>query len=170
MVQSDEGVSMDLEIRAHEILNNIEYVNIATISKDGDPWNTPVYARFDESLNMYWSSWIDAEHSKNVRDNGKVFCTIYDSKRRRGDNNRRCLYLKGRSIEVGDVNEVDKAISLLYPEEGEKSESFLGEGLRRIYSAVLSEAWLNDKSERQVTRDTVKMRVPISLELLKSLN
>ena len=162
---------MELEERAKELLSKIEYLNIATASLSSVPWNTPVYAVADKSLKFYWSSWKDAQHSQNIRSNPKIYCTLYDTTRKRGDNNRRCLYFDALAAEVISEEEVSKGTSLLYPEEVDKMNptDFLGDGLRRIYSAEPLNAWLNDISERQVTKETIKMRVEIDLEKLKYL-
>lgn len=162
---------MDLAERALALLARNDYINIATVSDDGLPWNTPVYAVYDHGLNFYWSSWKKAEHSVNIRNNGKVFITIYDSTRKRGDNNRRCLYLQGIAVELDEITAIENALELLYADEGsiEPASSFLGDGLRRVYRAVLDQAWLNDKSERQVTSETIKMRVDVSLEEIRAL-
>ena len=40
--------------RVKTILTQIEYVTLATSSPDGDPWNTPVYAAFDEAYTFFW--------------------------------------------------------------------------------------------------------------------
>jgi len=160
---------MELENRALELLTNNEYINIATVTSDGRPWNTPVYAVYDQSMNLYWSSWKKAEHSENIRDNGRVFITIYDSTRKRGDNNRRCLYLAGAALEIVDQAEVEQVLLRLYGEGETDASLFLGAGQRRVYKAVPQSAWLNDKSERQVTAETIKMRIELSLDKLCKL-
>ena len=156
---------MDLEKRALEIINSIEYLNIATCSKDSNPWNTPVYAVTDKNLNFYWSSWFNAQHSLNIVDNPKVFCSLYDSTRKRGDNNRRCLYLEGVASEVTDSKEIKKAVKLLY--QSDDTSDFSENSLRRVYKISVDNTWLNDISERQVTRETIKMRILVDLEKLK---
>jgi len=70
---------MKLKHRATELLRSLEYLNIATVSANAHPWNTPVYARHDDRLNFYWCSWKDAEHSRNIRANPRIFVTLYDS-------------------------------------------------------------------------------------------
>lgn len=162
---------MELATRARELLAAIAYINLATVSPDGRPWNTPVYAVHDEQLRFYWSSWKEAEHSKNLRTNPAVFFTLYDSTRQRGDNNRRCLYFAGEAVELADAAEIQRGLALLYAEDASEMDAaeFLDEGLRRIYRAMPHAAWLNDKSERQVTRETVKMRVDVALEDLRAL-
>lgn len=162
---------MDLAERACTLLASNDYINIATTSEDGDPWNTPVYAVYDQNLSFYWSSWKSAEHSINIRTNGKVFMTIYDSTRKRGDNNRRCLYIQGTAVELDDVAEIESALERLYGDEGsvDPASSFLNDGQRRVYRAIPDHAWLNDKSERQVTAETIKMRIDVPLEEIQTL-
>jgi general stress protein 26 len=61
------------------ILKNIRYATIATASKDGKPWNSPVAFYMDHELNIYWSSDKNSQHSQNIRANNEVFIVIYDS-------------------------------------------------------------------------------------------
>jgi len=42
--------------RAKEIISKIIYITIATVSRDGLPWNTPAYSSFDENYNFFWVS------------------------------------------------------------------------------------------------------------------
>ena len=65
--------------RVREILSRIMYLTIATVSKDGEPWNTPVYSSFDEQFNFFWVSSPLAKHSKNIKENNNVFLVVYDS-------------------------------------------------------------------------------------------
>ncbi len=53
--------------RAAEIIKDIKYITIASVSDDGQPWNTPVYSAFDKDLNFYWFSDKNSQHSQNVR-------------------------------------------------------------------------------------------------------
>ncbi len=161
---------MELESRAKELLGVSEYINIATASLDGEPWNTPVTGVHDPLLNFYWSSWKAAHHSKNIQENPRVFLTLYDSTRKRGDNHRRCLYIQAEAMELDNSDEILLAMSLLYGASGDrKPTDFLGEAQRRMYKAVPKSLWLNDVSERELTRETVKMRVEVSINTLKKL-
>jgi hypothetical protein len=161
---------MELVFRAIELLDTIEYLNIATSSESNEPWNTPVYAASDSSLNFYWSSWKDAQHSINIRTQPSIFITLYDSTRKRGDNNRRCLYIQAVATELAELDEITLGAQLLYPMESTtiNFQDFTGEGLRRIYRASPSAVWLNDISERQVSTQNTKMRIEVDLaELIK---
>ena len=71
--------------RAAEILQSIRYATIATVTEDGNPWNSPVAHELDDDLTIYWVSDKENQHSKNVRANGKAFVVIYDSTVPEGD-------------------------------------------------------------------------------------
>jgi len=154
--------------RLTELLRMPPYYNIAT-ECDGQPWNSPVWAARDEAFNLYWSSWVEAVHSRNIAANPRVFLTLFDSSRERGTNNFRCLYLQCIANEVTEQSEATKASALLYPGEAVDVADFMGSGLKRFYKAVPRRAWLNCLSERQLTPSTVKMRMEISLEDLRAV-
>ncbi|MCK0715185.1 hypothetical protein ACFO0U_09660 [Chromohalobacter sarecensis] len=157
---------IDLATRAAGILDNSLYSNIAT-SKNDVPWNTPVTALPDMALNFYWSSWIQAEHSKNIVFNSSVFMTFYDSTRARGTNNLMCLYLKCLAREVSDASEAEKAFALLYPDDHVDLTNFLGDGIKRFFCAEPQQAWLNCLSEKELEPTTLKMRTEVSIESIK---
>jgi len=150
-----------------ELLQLQPYYNVATVA-NGEPWNSPVWAARDEAFNLYWSSWTQAVHSRNIATNPRAFLTLYDSTRQRGTNNFRCLYLQCSASEVTDQIEAEKAAKLLYPNEAIQISDFHGAGLKRFYKAIPIRAWLNSLSERQLTPETIKMRLEISLHDLRS--
>ena len=150
-----------------ELLALQPYYNVATT--DGQqPWNSPVWAARDEAFNLYWSSWTQAVHSRNLERNPSAFLTLFDSTRERGTNNFRCLYLQCDASQVGDPDEIARAVALLYPGEALDLADFQGTGLKRVYKAVPTKAWLNCLSERQLTPATVKMRAEIGLDDLRN--
>ena len=157
----------ELARRALELLSGPPYFNVATASA-GQPWNSPVWAARDDDLNLYWSSWIKAVHSENIVKNPRVFLTLFDSTRKRGTNNMRCLYLQCTAAPVEDPAEARRAFELLYPGEPITLEDFLGAGQKRIYRATPLHAWLNCLSERELTPSTIKMRAEVPLALLKA--
>lgn len=157
----------ELAQRALEVLAGPPYFNVATESA-GQPWNSPVWAARDADLNLYWSSWTKAVHSQNLASNPRAFLTIYDSTRKRGTNNRRCLYLQCTAAEVVDPAEATKAFALVYPGEPLDLTDFLAPGQKRFYRATPLQAWLNCLSERELGPATVKMREEVPLALLKT--
>ena len=84
-----EGIKTKFE--AKEIISKILYITIATSTKSGVPWNSPVYSAYDKNYNFYWISWRKNQHSKNIKDNNQIFiCYLrqHGSCRTRS----RCLY------------------------------------------------------------------------------
>ncbi|WP_423820613.1 pyridoxamine 5'-phosphate oxidase family protein [Salinisphaera sp. SPP-AMP-43] len=156
----------DLGMRAAEILSALLYANIATAS-DNLPWNTPVTAVPAANLDLYWSSWTEAVHSKNIHANPDIFVTYYDSTRARGTNNHRCLYLRCRAVVVSDPDEAIAAHELIYPGAPVGLDDFFGVGLRRFYRARPIQAWLNCLSEQQLQPGTLDMRVEVSLAAIR---
>lgn len=129
--------------RAAEILQSIRYATIATVTEDGNPWNSPVAHELDDDLTIYWVSDKENQHSKNVRANGKAFVVIYDSTVPEGDG-------EGVYIEV-DVAELSNPDEILYVRRLKKGNDyqakegeFLGDEVRRIYRAVPRRIWMND--------------------------
>ena len=49
--------------KAAKVIKSILYINIASITPNGKPWNSPVYCAFDKNLNYYWFSWKENQHS-----------------------------------------------------------------------------------------------------------
>ncbi len=135
---------MDRAQKAKEIISNILYVTIATASKTGEPWNTPVYSSFDENYNFFWASWVGAQHSKNIRENPAVFLVIYDSTVPEGKGEG--VYIKAKAQELTDIREIEAAAERHYARKNKtprKAEEFLGDYPRRMYKAVPEQAWVN---------------------------
>ncbi len=152
---------------AASLLATCRYINIASVGDDG-PWNTPVTAVADAGLGLYWSSWIQAQHSRNIRADARVFLTLYDSTRERGTNRLGCLYLRARARQVEERDEAEKAHRLIYPGTAVELDGFLDAGPKRFYCATPEAAWLNDLSERELTPQTVKMRMEVPLAAIRA--
>lgn len=157
----------NLGLAAAELIRTCPYANIATSLAD-KPWNTPVFAIADDELNFYWSSWVKAVHSENLIKNSNVFLTFYDSTRPRGANNFKCLYLQATALPVTTDEEIQKAYDLVYPGEELLLDQFAPGALKNFYKATPEVAWLNCLSERNLTPNTLKMRVEVSMEEIKA--
>ena len=126
--------------KAKEIIEKIQYITIATSSKDGVPWNTPVYSAYDEDYNFYWASWKENQHSKNIAENNKVFLVIYDSTVPEGTGEG--VYIQAKAYELDDEKEIEHALSYLDGRVHKKKDpkiriaQFQGDKPRRVYKAV----------------------------------
>ncbi len=97
--------------KAAGVIQRIQYINVASVTEEGLPWNTPVYCAFDKELNFYWLSWKENQHSKNIHNNPNVFVTIYDSTVPEGTGFG--VYLQGRARAVTGLKDLAKALKVL---------------------------------------------------------
>ncbi|OGD87969.1 hypothetical protein A3D81_00085 [Candidatus Curtissbacteria bacterium RIFCSPHIGHO2_02_FULL_40_17] len=152
-----------LSEKAKQIIEKILYITLATISKDGQPWNSPVYCAFDENYNFYWISWRENQHSKNIRDNNRVFIVIYDSTVSEGQGQG--VYIQAKAYELNDEKNINNALKYLDGRIGKqdrhKASQFQGNMPRRIYKAVPEKAWVNVDS--RINGEFVDKRVEIKL-------
>ncbi|MBA3723263.1 MAG: pyridoxamine 5'-phosphate oxidase family protein [Candidatus Levybacteria bacterium] len=150
--------------RAREIIEQILYITIATASKDGKPWNAPVYSASDKEYNFYWASDQNGQHSQNIADNGHVFLVIYDSTVPEGTGEG--VYIKAKAYALTEKTEIAEALGYLYrrknqdPKKREVKE-FLGSYPRRIYKAVPEKVWMNSGGEKN--GNFIDIRVEIDL-------
>lgn len=130
---------------AKKIIAGIIYITLATVFDDGRPWNSPVYAAFDENYNFFWVSPLDAEHSANIRANRQVAIVIYNSTVPEGTGVG--VYISAKAYELIDQKEIEYALKYHY---GRKNKSprpvsaFLGDSPRRVYKAVPEKFWINE--------------------------
>ena len=153
----------DYNKRAKEIVEKIQYITIASVSKDGSPLNTPVFSAYDKDFNFYWGSHKDSHHSKNIRDTGRVSLVIYDSTVRAGTGEG--MYIKAKAVELTDAGEIVYAHNLIqtrrYPVPYWKLEQVQGNAPIRLYKAIPEETWMNGDGE--IKGNYIDIRVPIDL-------
>lgn len=151
--------------KAHRIIEKILYITIATVSKDGRPWNSPVYCAFDENYNLYWASWRENRHSKNIRENNNVFIVIYDSTVQEGTGEG--VYIQAKAYELTDEEEIKLALRYLDGRVGKKKDpktrlaEFQRDKPRRIYKAVPEKIWIN--GEEDINGDYIDVRIKVDL-------
>lgn len=153
---------MEYVQKAKEIISKIIYCTIATTSKDGQPWNTPVYSAYDAQYNFYWTSDQNGQHSRNIAENDKVFLVIYDSTVPEGTGEG--VYVQATAKALTDIEEVRKASKLLAGrknKEPRSPEQYLGEYPRRIYKATPIKFWMN--SDGQVNGNYIDTRVEVDM-------
>ncbi len=158
--------------KASQILKKIIYLTLATVSEDGYPWNSPVYTAFDENLNFYWASDKEGNHSKNVRQNGRVFAVIYDSTAPEGTGEG--VYIEGNAIELTDKEEISVARLQTQSRKGKTANDndyiqFTGDKIRRIYKLIPKRIWMNDDEKDENGNYIKDIRVEVSIEELKKI-
>ncbi len=161
-MEHSSRVLSDFSPIARKILETVSYASLATASAAAVPWNSPVFVAYDRRFTFYWISSPEAQHSRNIRENGKVFLVIYDSTARKGTGYG--VYIAARAMEISEHDEMILAINLIYERKGESPkpvEDFSGDIPRRIYRAVPEKIWIN--TDGQVNGHHVDARVEVNL-------
>jgi nitroimidazol reductase NimA-like FMN-containing flavoprotein (pyridoxamine 5'-phosphate oxidase superfamily) len=147
---------------ARRIVQDIKYMAIATVSKAGEPWNSPVYCAFDADYNFYWASDREACHSRNIRENPRVFLAIYDSTVPEGTG--RGVYVQAKAVELDNPEEIREGLVQLDRRVGEPHQTpdhFMGAMHRRVYRANPQRVWVNDVGTRAGQPIDVRVEVGI---------
>lgn len=148
--------------RAKEIIEKIAYATLATASRNGQPWNSPVYTAFDEKFNFFWASWRENQHSKHIAENPNVFIVIYDSTVPQGTGEG--VYIQAKAYALESLEEIAHAMKYHYGrknKEPRKAEEFLGNYPRRMYKAVPENIWMN--SDDRIDGNWIDTREEIKL-------
>lgn len=131
--------------QARKIIDTVQYITLATISEDGEPWNAPVFFAHDDYQTFYWGSRRAVQHSQNICANGKGYIVIYDSTITAGQG--RAVYIRAKCQELSDIAEVKTAASLLHKRYGESymnPERMLDDPTHRLYKAELQQVWVKN--------------------------
>ena len=130
-------------INAARILKKIQYMTIATVCSDGSPWNTPVAPTFDDEFVFHWGSNEESVHSKNVRNEKRVFVVIYDSTAPSGTGEG--VYMSGEAQERDEYK-----------------------GTLRLYTFRPDKVWINDEEQDEAGNFKKDVRIEINIEALKA--
>ncbi|MBI5127528.1 pyridoxamine 5'-phosphate oxidase family protein [Candidatus Roizmanbacteria bacterium] len=148
------------------IIKKIEYLNIASITPDDHPWNSPVYTAYDKNLNFYWLSWRNNQHSINVRNNPNVFVTIYDSTAPAGTGVG--VYFSGQAKELTNAKDMVIALTVVYKRSKHKMRAiaeFLKHFPRRVYRFTPEKVWINGDSD--IKGNFIDIRTELKINELK---
>ena len=138
---------------AANILRQINYAAVATVTASGRPWCTPVYAWHDDQARIYWVSDRESRHSQNVRRTGQAFIVLFDSTFALDlpSGSRRGVYLQALVREVDSPKAIAAALRHEKPERRGRMQPahMLAPSVRRLYCATPLRAWMNDVQKKQ---------------------
>lgn len=97
--------------QAKKIVQNNIYMAIATASKEGKPWISPVFYAFDKNYNLFWVSNKNSLHSILLRKNPQAAIVIFDSSVEEGDGQG--VYFEVDVEELSDEKELNHAMEIL---------------------------------------------------------
>lgn len=143
-------MNKDLSKRAKEIIENIRYITIASVTEDGMPWNSPVFAAYDKNYNFYFGTHTDSQKARNIKNNPNVFLAIYDSTVPPGTGEG--VYIQATIQQINDLGEIKRLYKeILMPRHDNhfwEIEALYGDGPVRLYKAVPQKAWMNDGDKK----------------------
>jgi nitroimidazol reductase NimA-like FMN-containing flavoprotein (pyridoxamine 5'-phosphate oxidase superfamily) len=127
---------------ARAILDRIEYITLATVDADGVPWNTPVYAGFDDGYRCYWVSAAHVRHSQNIAATHRAAIVVYDSTAPAGTG--KGVYIQARAEALTDKQEMIHALAALERRGWKKPlDEVQGSSIHRVYRAIPEQMWIN---------------------------
>jgi pyridoxamine 5'-phosphate oxidase-like protein len=98
-----DSAAPDLDQLARDILDSIRYVVLGTVDEDGRTRTSPVYFTPHGYEDLYWVSYADTHHSRNVGRDSRLSGVVFDSTRPPGESS--AVYVTGTAREVlpGDL-------------------------------------------------------------------
>ena len=151
--------------KAKKIIEENLYITIATATKDGKPWISPVFFRYDKTYNLFWVSNKNALHSKLIRENPQVAIVIFDSSVPEGQGNG--VYFEANSHELENESEIKHAMKILDKRVTKDEFRVKGigqvttESVWRIYRAVPEKVWVS--GSELINGHPVDTRVEVDL-------
>src|SRR6266705_634469 len=103
--------------RARRIIASNLYMTLATTTKDGNPWSTPVFYSVDDNYTFYWYSRKDTRHSLTIKENNHVAASILGVG---NDDEGFGVYIEGKAFEVTE-DELPHALDV-YAQKGAKTD------------------------------------------------
>jgi hypothetical protein len=157
--------------KVQKVITDIKFMNLATITEVGKPWNTPLYFAFDKDMNIYWMSWHKNIHSINISKNPDSFITIYDSTVVPNTGKAFGVYFEGKTKQLKNVKEMLVAIKLLYSRGKINAKDimyFMKKFPQRLYKFTPEKCWVNGTDNQNEKRVDVRREVDL-IELIKTL-
>ncbi len=141
----------DLPERFQQLLTRMPYVTIATVSPDGQPWNTPVVARFDDDLNLYWVSWRANCHSRNIAHDPRIFVVVYDTSAPEGSGEGLYLQMKASALRSkAAVVRAARVYDTSFFTDPAPHEQFVdAECPQRLYKATPNAVWYSGEARER---------------------
>lgn len=131
---------------AVKVIRAVKYITIATVSAEGLPWNSPMFAAYDDDFVFYFGTDSNSQKAQNIRSNPEVFVVIYDSTAPPGTGEG--VYIRGKACEVVDDKELVKAHKLLCGRDEVsywKLDEVQGNAPIRLFKIIPETIWMNDE-------------------------
>ena len=151
---------------ARSIIQNNQYVSIATVDEKGKPWISPVAYAHDNNWNLYFVSMTTSRHCINIEKNSNVAVAIFDSQQVWGEGVGLQIEGKVETVKIKDVPKVIKLYAFRkYPFGGIKTEKamtfaksmVLERKIYKIYKIVPNNVYMNDPNSETDVRIKINL-------------
>lgn len=119
-------------------------LQLATVH-DGKPWVATVYFVVDDDLQVYWLSWPERRHSREIAENTQVAGAVVI----KTDRPVIGVQLEGRATLVADAREVQQVMERYIAKYGEGQQFYqafvAGTNKHGMYKLAPSAIWLFDE-------------------------
>jgi nitroimidazol reductase NimA-like FMN-containing flavoprotein (pyridoxamine 5'-phosphate oxidase superfamily) len=128
---------------AREVLDAGRYVVLATADADGVPWASPVWFAKEDYRELYWVSYPDARHSRNIAARPEIAMIVFDSTVPASTGQG--VYMAATAEQVSNPAEIEHGIGVFSREsvrQGEKEfglHQVTGDARLRLYRARVHE-------------------------------
>jgi uncharacterized protein YhbP (UPF0306 family) len=155
-----------LNILAREIVEKNQYLTIATVDKEGNPWISPVCYANDRSGKLYFASIPSSRHSQNIKLNRKAAVTIFDSRQNWGEGVGLQFEAEISECSLRETLKAGKTyLSRIYPYPNSDPKVVLGflenflikKKLYKFYKIIPKTVWINDPYSETDKRVEVKL-------------
>jgi nitroimidazol reductase NimA-like FMN-containing flavoprotein (pyridoxamine 5'-phosphate oxidase superfamily) len=134
----------DLAARARKIIHASLYVVLGTADEAGRPWVSPVYYAARGAAEFFWTSSVEATHSRNIVRRPEISMVVFDS--RVPAYTGEAVYMSAMAEELADTD-LERALEVFPGPAKRGGRKLAAEQLgpaapHRMYRAVVSEHWM----------------------------
>lgn len=150
---------------AKAIIEHNTYMTIATADKAGKPWISPVFFSYDSGFNLYWVSYKETLHSKNIANRPEVAISIIGPAYPGGETDG--VYFDATARELTDSEDIFKAI--IFRNKRKQTEKFkiksitdvTGDAAWRIYKATPIS--ISKRGDGEASGQAITIRTEVNL-------
>lgn len=152
--------------QAKSLIANTMFMTLATADESGKPWSCPVSFAYDEAYTLYWVSYKEATHSRNIRERMQVGISILGT---HSDGSYDGVYFDAEVHELTVENEIASAIAILHrrPQVSKfvvkDSADVQGNAAWRIYKAAPKAIYKRSDKGKIVNGQAITTRVRVEL-------
>ncbi|MDR6906368.1 uncharacterized protein YhbP (UPF0306 family) [Agromyces sp. 3263] len=138
---------------ARRVVENNDYLTLATAGAEGTPWATPVWFAADDLAQFFWVSRMTRRHSHNIEERPEVALAIFDSTTPVGE--AEAVYVQALAGQVEDAD-LGAALAVFAGKSVARGirvwneADVTGDAPHRLYVARATEVFVLDPKEQRV--------------------